>query len=455
MKQILIYWCLTIGIFNSHHNYSTLDATITPLTTFVDSLFRSSIDRAEIAGGAIMIVQNEETLVNKAYGYASLELAVPMPIDAKFEIGSVTKQFTAAAILKLVEEGKLSLEDDFTKYLEFDTKGRKVTINNLLNHTSGIPSYTEMDAFWDLSIEEHDRDSLVRLVEQHDFLFEPNEAMIYNNSAYFFLGLIIEKLSGQSYESYLQEHFFDPVGMPNTYYCSNTAVINNKAYGYNYSPDGLQQKPYLNHLWPYAAGSLCSTTGDLYAWMKALHHGQIFSNNAYQSLITPGALKNGSPLRYAKGLLNYDKFGYREISHGGGIHGFLSETRYFPEKDLYIICLINTTGPKGASYFAEKITWQLLEKREYQSVPIDLDAKTLEGTYSGAVRGGTVTVQINAIPNSERIGLDFKFGEQTWQDTLNTYIGNHTWMDGSDKFIIRDNTVFIDELSGYYLLKKE
>src|SRR5690606_38913850 len=133
--------------------------------------------------------------LNKSYGYASLELSVPMPDDAQFEIGSITKQFTAAAILKLVEANKISLDDDFIDYLEFDTRGRTITINNLLNHTSGIPGYTEIPEFWDLSIQEHPRDTLVRLVEQKDFLFLPNEALIYNNTGYFFLGLIIEKVT--------------------------------------------------------------------------------------------------------------------------------------------------------------------------------------------------------------------------------------------------------------------
>jgi CubicO group peptidase (beta-lactamase class C family) len=103
----------------------------------------------------------------------------------------------------------------------------------------------------------------MRLVEQKDFLFEPNESLIYNNSAYFFLGLIIEKVTEQGYEEFLKQEFFEPLGMNNTSYCSNSKVVKNKVYGYNYSPNGLLQKPYLNHTWPYAAGSLCSTTKDL------------------------------------------------------------------------------------------------------------------------------------------------------------------------------------------------
>lgn len=206
--------------------------------------------------------------------------------------------------------------------MEFDTKGRKVTIDNLLNHTSGIPSYTEINEFWELSIQDHPRDSLVRLVETKDFMFEPGEALIYNNSAYFFLGLIIEKVTGQTYEEYLKETFFDPLGMTSTSYSSNTEIANNKVYGYGYSPDGLKQKGYLNHRWPYAAGSLSSSTKDLLTWMTALHQGNVLTETLYQSLITPDQLKDGSNVYYAKALVNFSDFGNHRIGHGGGINGF-------------------------------------------------------------------------------------------------------------------------------------
>lgn len=422
----------------------------TPLEQYVDSLFKASMDSTRIAGGAVLVAQKGEVLLNKAYGYASLELGVPMPADGQFEIGSVTKQFTAAAIMKLVEDKKMALTDDFTKYLDFDTKGRTITINNLLNHTSGIASYTELPEFWDLSIEEHPRDSLVRLVEQNDFLFEPNTALIYNNSAYFFLGLIIEKVSGQSYEAFLQDTFFEPLGMNNTYYCSTTRVVSNKVYGYNYTPGGLQQKPYLNHLWPYAAGSLCSSVEDLYTWMKALHSGKVLTKSSYQSLITPDQLEDGSKLSYAKGLLNYTNFGHKEISHGGGIHGFLSDSRYYPEHDLYIICLVNTTGPNGGGFFADKITWQFLDKKEYESVKLDIDTKALEGKYNGQIRGRTLAVEVKSIPD----GLTIQNEGEDQIDTLKIYIGDHTWMDDNAQITFKHDECRIDQAYGYYILRK-
>lgn len=450
MKQILLLTLTVLLLVTSCQNEKAV-SNKTSLEIYADSLFQASIDSAQIAGGAILVFQDGEKLLKKSYGYASLELTVPMPENAQFEIGSVTKQFTAAAILKLVEAKKLSLEDDFTDYISFDTKGRKITINNLLNHTSGIPSYTEIREFWDLSIQEHPRDSLVRLVERNDFLFEPNEALIYNNSAYFFLGLIIEKVTEQSYEEFLNQVLFEPLGMNNTNYCSNSKVVKNKVYGYNYSPNGLQQKPYLNHIWPYSAGSLCSTTEDLLIWMSALHTGKVLTKPMYLSMINPDKLNDGTSVSYAKGLVNFSNFGHKEIAHGGGIHGFLSDTRYFPDDDLYIICLVNTTGPNGGSFFADNITWKLLDKKEYKSVELDSDFKNIQGTYKGAVRGSMQSLEVKSIIN----GITLQSMGEEKIDTLKVYIGNNTWMDGNDRITIENDEYRVDNTYNYYILKKE
>ena len=430
------------GVFISGCISDTDISDQSTLVDFADSLFQTNVDSSYIAGASVIVFRKGQKLLDKSWGYASMELSVPMPDDASFKIGSVTKQFTAAAILKLVDEGKLSLEDDFTDYLDFDTRGRIITINNLLNHTSGIPSYTEIPEFEDLSIRQYERDTLVRLVEQNDFLFEPGEALIYNNSAYFFLGLIIERISGKSYEEYLNEQFFEPLGMLNSYYCSTSEVISNKVYGYNYSESGLKQKDYIDHTWPYSAGSLCSTAEDLLVWMRALHEGKIFSDHLYQMMITPDQLNNGTEIRYAKGLVNYTNFGNRQIGHGGGISGFLSETRYFPDDDLYIICLVNTMSPRGAGFFAEELTWKLLDKQEPETVEIDINLASLSGKYTGQVRGRIFSIEITALSNSIAISS----GGQGSMDTLKTYIGQHTWMDGNSIVVIQNDEYRRDDV---------
>ena len=153
MKKVILALITLVFVIISCQEKNEITETPS-IESYTDALFQKSVDSSQIAGGAILVYQNGKTILKKSYGYASLELSVPIPDNGVFEIGSVTKQFTAAAILKLAEANKLSLDDDFTKYLEFDTKGRKVTIDNLLNHTSGIPSYTAFSEFGELMIQD-------------------------------------------------------------------------------------------------------------------------------------------------------------------------------------------------------------------------------------------------------------------------------------------------------------
>lgn len=450
MKKIILSLLVIVQLAVSC-KYKKIVSNTSTLGVYTDSLFQASIDSAQIAGGAVLVFQKGKIILNKSYGYASLELSTPMPSDGIFDIGSVTKQFTAAAILKLIEEKKLSLDDDFTKYLKFDTKGRKISIRNLLDHTSGISSYTEIPEFWDISNMDYPKDSLVRLVERNDFLFEPNQELIYNNSAYFFLGLIIEKITGKTYEEFLKKEFFKPLGMHHTSYCSVTDIVKNKVIGYNYSSSGLKQGGYQNHVWPYSAGSLCSTTEDLLIWMRALHNEKVLTTHMYQSMITPDTLKDGTTVKYAKGLVNFSNFGHKEIAHEGAITGFLSDTRFFPEDDLYIICLVNTIGPRGGSYFAEQITWKLLNKKPYKQVRLDIAVNNIQGIYTGVGRDGIQSIEIKSIEN----GITRRNIGEEKIDTLSVYVGKNTWMDGNDKIIIENNEYRINKIYNYYILKKE
>lgn len=450
-KQLLFFAFILLLLSNCTSSDTPAPKKTSDLVAFADSIFQANVDQEQIAGASVIIARGDEILLDTAYGFASLELEVPMPMHASFEIGSVTKQFTAAAILKLEEMGKLSLDDDFTDYLEFDTGGRNIPIRRLLNHTSGIPSYTELEFFWPFSLHTYERDSLLRMVEQNDFLFEPGQALIYNNTAYFMLGLIIEKVSGQSYEDFLKEQIFDPLGMDHTYYCSTSKVVKNKVYGYGYSEDGLEQKGYLDHTWPYAAGSLCSTTSDLLKWLKALHKDNFLGDEVYGKMITPEPLDDGTQVRYAKGLAVQNYHGHPMISHGGGINGFLSETRYFPDEDLYLICLVNTTGPKGAGFFADELSWQLLDKNDPTKVDLDLDLESITGRYAGQARGRKLTVEVGATSDGPTLLVE----GQDKPDTLDYYLGKHTWLDGDEIFTIDNGEMRVDLGYNYYILQRE
>jgi CubicO group peptidase (beta-lactamase class C family) len=454
MKQIILL-ILTLALVATSCQNEKQDSNVISLEVYADSLFQASIDSSQIAGAAILVFQKDTMLLNKSYGYASLELSTPMPSDGIFDIGSVTKQFTAAAILKLVEANKLSLDDDFTEYLPFDTKGRKVTIAQLLDHTSGMEADMgeEVEFFDMLTNQGLPHNAIVKMFKPKDFMFEPGEALIYNNNAYSYLGLIIEKVTGQSYEDYLKETFFKPLGMNSTSFGSNIEVTKNKVDGYRYDSLGIQQKNYLNYNLPYSAGSLSSNTQDLLIWMKALHQGKILSAASYQSMITPRQLNDGSKLQYAKALVNYSDFGNDKIGHTGGFSGFMTDTRYYPEEDLYIICLVNTSGgPKNATFFADPITWQLLDKKMPVNVDLDIETALLEGLYTGPTRGNyTDSIQVKSIVG----GMIIQKLKSDKIDTLKTYIGNNTWADGNNRIVIKNNEYRDIQPYAYYILKKE
>lgn len=357
----------------------------------IDSVAASYLASGKAAGMSIAVVKGRDTLALKGYGFADLEFDVPTPERAVYEIGSITKQFTASAILLLQERDKLSLDDHITKYLPtYPTRGHTIRLRRLLDHTSGIKGYTELREFGAFMMRHEPRDSLVALFSKKPFDFAPGEGQIYNNSAYFLLGLIIEKTSGMSYADFVKKNLFEPAGMTDSRYCSERAIFKGRAHGYDTGKDGLQRAGYLDHLWPYAAGSLCSSAGDLVAWNRALHNGKILSPASYKELITPGTLNDGTRLRYAKGLAVHSVHGHRVIEHGGGINGFLSVSSYYPDDDAIIVVLINTAGPVDPDDVASSLVDVVLGRREVAMLsanPFPGKLSRFAGTYTGPGRG--------------------------------------------------------------------
>jgi CubicO group peptidase (beta-lactamase class C family) len=390
----------------------------------VDSIVASALKDRRAAGMSVAVVRGRDTLVLKGYGYADLEFDIPTPDQAIYEIGSVTKQFTAAAILQLQEQGKLRLDDDITKHLpNYPTQSQRVTIRRLMDHTSGIKGYTELPEFEPLSMRKLPRDTLVALVSAKPFDFAPGEAMVYNNSAYFLLGLIIEKASGMSYEEYVKQNLFARAGMPHSRYCSEREIIKNRAHGYDMGPNGLVRAAYLDHTWPYAAGSLCSTVSDLVAWNQALHGGRILSPASYRELITPGTLNDGTRLRYAKGLSADSLLGRRVIYHGGGINGFLSDLKYFPDDSITIAVLVNTAGPVAPGAISRSIAEVIFGPWSIKSVPLRGGADAYVGEYRGIGRGREMVARIAA--DSAGTGLTIQTG--SGRPVKLVYLGGETF----------------------------
>ncbi len=430
------------------------------LRAVIDSIANAPIDSGAVAGMSIAVVRGDDTIALAAYGHADLELDVATPDRAVYEIGSVTKQFTAAAILQLRERGQLTLDDELTQYLpDYPTRGHAITIRRLLDHTSGIRGYTEMPVFWRALVARRlPRDSLVALFSAEPFDFAPGEAMIYNNSAYFLLGLVIAEVSGQPYEAYVQEHLFEPAGMPDSRYCSKQDLIERRTTGYELVDGRIRRAQHLVHVWPYAAGSLCSTVGDLVAWNRALHGsgdgGPLLTAESYRELITPGTLNDGTRLRYAKGLTVTEPGGRRLLGHGGGIFGYVSDLRYYPEHDLTIAVLINTTGGASPGGIAQAIEEAVLGERQERPVRTFAgDPTRLIGTYQG--RGRRRDLRVTVAGDSAGLTLSLGTGEPRRLH----YLEGRTFGVGSARctFVEREGAVVelrMDQVAGYYILRK-
>jgi CubicO group peptidase (beta-lactamase class C family) len=287
-----------------------------------------------------LVVRGNNVLLNKGYGFANLEWNIPNSPAAKFRLGSITKQFTAASILLLEERGKLKVDDLVKKYMP-DTPAAwdKITIFNLLTHTSGIPSFTDFPDYASLEPFSTTPEQLVARFRDKPLDFQPGEKMSYSNSGYVLLGYLIEKISGESYEKFVQENIFTPLGMKDSGYDSNSAIILHRAAGYAPGPNGPINAGFVNMTVPLSAGALYSTTGDLLRWEQGLFGGKVLSPSSLQKMTTP--FKND----YAFGLAVHMVNGRKLIDHGGGIEGFNTMLAYYPEEELTVIVLGNLNGP--------------------------------------------------------------------------------------------------------------
>jgi len=417
------------------------------LIATVDSIVQKPISEGKLIGGSVAVVRGDDTLALRRFGYADAELATPTPPHAVYEIGSVTKQFTGVAIMQLVERGKVDLDADVTTYLpNLPMKGRKVSVRHLLDHTSGIKGYTEMPSARPLFHRAVPKDSIVQMFMAEKWDFEPGEEEIYNNSAFFLAGMVIEKASGMSYEDYLEENLFKPAGMHDSHYCSETKIMKGKVKGYDSDSAGPILRAPISHAWPYAAGSICSSTTDLVAWNNALHRdGKILGPEAYAEFIKPSTLADGTKLGYSKGIAVYDRLGHKALHHGGGINGFLSENIYFPEESLSVVVLFNTAGPASPDEAAEAIAEAVLGKPDQPAVAYEGDASALAGTYVGNGRGRGM--EVNVLVDGSSVAIKAPFTRDS--AVALTYRGNDTFTRDYTKYIFLDGGKKLRVDAGY------
>lgn len=343
---------------------------------------------ADSPGAAVLVVHNDAVLLRKGLGMANLELKVPVDPEHVFRIGSITKQFTAVAILQLVYAGKIKLDDDVATYVpDFPTAGHKVTIAQLLNQTSGLPSYTDEKNWlttWRQDVKPSD---LLAFTKGKPPLFTPGTDWAYSNTNYILLGEVIAKASGESYASYIQTKLLAPAGMQHTQLDNAEDVIPGRVSGYAVAgPKKWKNAAYLSMTHPYAAGALVSTVDDLWKWDQALSAGKLVDlkllAQAYSNTVLPDGRSTGYGFGWGIGTLGRLK----TIEHGGGINGFSAYEMKVPDAGLYVAILSNNeaTGPLvGTGALAFRVARAVLgDKTEDKAITVGPERlKDFVGVY--------------------------------------------------------------------------
>ncbi|MGI9471770.1 MAG: serine hydrolase [Rubripirellula sp.] len=354
----------------------------------------------EMPGLCVLVARDGKTIFEGALGLADAESGRKLDVNSKFRIGSVTKQFTAAAILKLVEEGKISVDDTLDKFLPKFPRAADVTIHQLLTHTSGIPSYTDDPTFYETVTEPTSEEALIERFAGKDFDFEPGSEFRYSNSGYFLLGRVVREVTGNSLGDFLQETFFKPLGMNDTGMHRVDLKLENEALGH--AVQGDSSKRALDWAMSRAggAGALYSTVGDLMKWNEALFTGKVLKEETLEKAFT--AVKaSGVGMKYGYGWMIGQQRGLPIISHAGGLNGFQSNLVRFPDQNVTIVALHNAspavpdlTPTNITSHLANLFLWKEMEPRESFEISPDVTADVYDRyvgryDYGGAIMSVT------------------------------------------------------------------
>jgi D-alanyl-D-alanine carboxypeptidase len=316
----------------------------------VDGYLEQQLRRLHVPGASLAVVRDGRIVKARGYGLASLELNVPATAATVYELGSNTKQFTAAAVLMLAEEGRLRLDDPVSKYFpEAPLAWRGITLGHLLSHTSGIQNHVAVDGYMDvfktdLSFRTTPAvDELVPMFFRLPLEFRPGETWAYDNTGYYLLGLVVEKVSDRSYWQFLEERVFRTLGMSATRSSEQRPLVPNRAAGYAWAGAGFENRPALPAAVPFSAGGLLSTVEDMARWQAALDGDRLLSQASRERMWTATRTSEGGPLPFGYGLGWFVDAvgGHRLVQHGGGTPGFSSVVYRFQDERLTVVILAN------------------------------------------------------------------------------------------------------------------
>lgn len=375
------------------------------------SAVADSVARDHQFSGTLLVAKGDKVLLERAYGEANVEWHIPNRPDTRFRLGSVTKQFTAAAILLLQEQGKLRVSDRLDQHLSaLPESWRAVTVEQLLTHTSGIHSFTDIAGY---PVNERMSSAPAQVLEPVRNLpldFAPGSRFNYSNSGYVLLGMLIEQVSGMRYAQFLQQYIFDPLGMKDSGYDSNTAIIARRAAGYTHNGGKLENAGFIDMSVPHAAGALYSTTSDLLRWQRALYEGKLLKPESLRAMTTPKFDE------YAFGLGVLDGPQGKQYGHGGGIEGFSTLVGYRPAERISVILLSNVE-----THYLPELERPLFTVARGQPVVLPSERKQialspaerqqLAGTYV-APDGRRLRLRV------EGSGLQARLGGRPWMPVL-------------------------------------
>ncbi len=384
----------------------------------IDQSVESRMQRGRWAGLALG-VQRGHDFDLRCHGSADLEHNIPVSLDSVFRVGSLTKQYTAALILRLAEVGRLSIDDEITKYLpDYSVNGRTITLHHLLSHTSGLPDYGTLP---DVRHRPHNMspDEIAEKVSSHPFQFEPGEQCMYNNFGYHLLGLVIERVTEQPYRECIKKYLTEPLGLKATLYLDNEPIVANRVRGYSLDNGRLVNAAHLNINLPYAAGAMGASIKDVVAWQTGLNQLQVLNEGSLERMRTPTPLPSGIDNAYGYGVAMANLDGIRKITHTGGINGFASVLSYYPDEELTIAVLVNTQ-PANPWALESELARIVLGKPARDKVVRDMTSEELSlycGTYS--TDNGEVQIEQNE-------------GALVWLGQRFAPVGDHTFVNIDD-----------------------
>jgi CubicO group peptidase (beta-lactamase class C family) len=310
------------------------------LESRIDSMLTSVFKDKEGPGGVFLVAKDGKPIYRKAFGKANLELDVDMTPENVFQIGSMTKQFTAVAFMMLEEQGKLNVNNPISKFIPDYPNGNKITIHQLLTHTSGIKDFTKMKSIMSIAKKDMAPKDMIDFFKNEPVDFKPGEQFLYNNSGYVVLGYIIELVSGKTYKDFIKANIFEKLGMNNSRYASDREIVKHRAYGYH-NRGAFTNKMQVSLSIPYASGSLMSTVDDMLKWQKAINTNSLITEVSKKKVYTNYTLNNGEQINYAYGWHLKDIDGVPTREHGGSIFGFKSMGVYLPSLNIYVVGFSN------------------------------------------------------------------------------------------------------------------